>query len=549
MATNQVLNPLFTGGFFCVYLLMMKRTHLLVDNDPLEKILSGAEKLCKAVSITLGPRGRNVIFRKAGFKAAVTHDGVTVAKAVTLDDPAEDVAADLMKEAAAKMEATTGDGTTTVTILTYYMLKAAAERVKEGVNAMQAKQELDNLGEQAVAKIQEHVITDVGETELIQVATVASANADIGNDVGTAIFKAGQDTPVILNFSDSVDTYTELINGIRIPTGTASPYLIDQGTTKTEVEEPYIIVVDAILRDKEDVLPLLRAVSTLAPEDKKFLLVAQDISGDALSLMVVNKLRGFANISVVRVPQVIAAPSQYLEDIAISTGAKVLSRNTGYSIDDASLDHFGRASKVAIDFTETLIIDGAAIPEDLENYRQGLQETATKGKTAAERNFAQNRLTTLSQQVLSIHVGGQSQSEAEERHYRYEDAIGAARSALRMGVVPGGGSLLYLVGKELGFEALVTPFATVLYNAGLDAADATEFANKLDYGLGVDVTQPQKGVIDMVKAGILDPAESEIEAVKTAVAIAGLLLTSGAMIVEEVIKDDTPQPEYSLNQG
>jgi len=524
----------------------MKRTHLLLDNDPLEKIVSGAEKLYKAVSVTLGPRGRNVIFRKAGYQAAVTHDGVTVAKAVTLDDPAEDVAADLMKEAASKMEATTGDGTTTVTILTYYMLKAAADRVKDGENAMAIKQELDEIGDKAVRLIKQQVNKDVGEKELIQVAAVASADAEIGFDVGKAIFQAGQDTPVILNFSDSTDTYTELINGVRIPNGTASPYLIDQGTTKNEVEFPYIVVVDAILRDKEDVFPILKAIATLPPEEKKFLLVAQDISGDALSLLVINKLKGFANISVVRVPQSINAPSQYLEDLAISTGAKVLSRNTGLSIDDAAIEHFGRAEKVTVDFTETLIIDGKAIEEDLEAYRSGLQDTAKNGKTAAERNFARDRLTTLSQKVLSIHVGGQSQTEAEERHYRYEDAIGAARSALRHGVVPGGGGLLFLVGQELKFGPLQTPFLTVLENAGIDA---TKYSGDLEYGLGVDVTRPDKGLVNMIEAGILDPAESEIEAVKTAVAIAGLLLTSGAMIVEEVIENDKAQPEYSLSQS
>jgi chaperonin GroEL len=520
---------------------MIKRTHLLTDDAPLAKVLSGAAKVAKSVSVTLGPKGRNVIIRKAGFKAFMTHDGVTVAQAITLNDPTEDAVADLMKEAASNMEALTGDGTTTVTALTNAMLVGAAAEIRNGKNAMQVKRELEDLGEQAVTLIKEHVKDEVTEDELIKVATISSANAAIGKEIGEAVFKAGKDTPIILGMSESTETTIEVIKGIRISSGSASPYLFNEGAVKHEIEKPFIVVVDAVLRDREDVLPILQAINEVDPQDKKFLIVATDISSNALSLLIINKQRNFADISAVRVPSSINAPSQYLNDIAVSTGAKVLSRNTGNPLDRTSVEHFGRAEGVRIDLTETLIVGGEPDKHEFGMHKAQLDQIVKNGKSEAERKFAKDRLTILSQQVLSIYVGGQSESEAEEKHYRYEDAVGAARSALRGGIVPGGGVMLALIGNDLKWDALRVPYETVLYNAGLNTNDYT-----ITYGNGVDVMHPEDGVIDLYERGILDPAESEIEAVKTAVSIAGLLLTTGATVVEEIVHESS-EPQFSFN--
>lgn len=506
----------------------MIKTRLLTDGDPLANILAGAEKMYKAVSVTMGPRGHNVIFRKLGRKVAITHDGVTVARAVKLNDPAEDVGADLLREAASKLDATTGDGTTTVTVLAYHILKNAAELIEQGENPMTLKLALDGLSDDIVTTIKNQVDTDVTEKKLAQVATVAAGDKEIGEKVGEAIFAAGKDTPVIIGFSDSAETHIDVIDGFKIASGPASPYL--SGGVRDELENVRVAVVDAKLRDKNDVLPILKVLATVPPEERKVLLVCAEIAGDALSIMVLNKLKGFGGVMVARVPQNILGVTEYLTDVAMATGAKVLSRNTGNTISEPSLEDFGFAGRVITEPTETVIVRGQPIKEDLDNHKDELKKMA-KAKDAKSRKFAEDRLQTLEQKVVSIFVGGQSETEAEEKHYRYEDAVGASRAALRGGVLPGGGTVLYCIGGALDNAilgaALAEPLSQVLSNAGVEIPDG------IKPGYGIDVMNPDDGVVDLAARGILDPAESEIECVKTAISVAGLLMTAGAMVVDE----------------
>lgn len=522
------------------------KTHI-TDSDTLDIVLSGVEKLYKAVSATMGPRGAHVIIRKAGGRTFVTRDGVSVAKAFkNTDSAAEDVVSDLVREAATRLDATTGDGTTTVTVLTYHILKNAAELVKQGENPMKIKLALDALTETIVAKIKEVTSTKVTEKELIAVATISSGDAKIGEAVGKTIFEAGKDTPVLLGFSGDTETTTEVINGFKINSGPASPYLLEGAGMKLEIDNPKIIVVDAKLRDKSDVMPLLEQIAELPPEDKKFLLVCSEIAGDALSILVVNRLKGFAEIAVARVPDKINGKSEYLADLAVAVGAKVLSRNTGYSIANPSVKHFGSAEKVVVELNETVIINGQSVPEDLETHLHSLEELR-KNQEAAIRQFALDRLKTLEQKVVSIHVGGLTEAEAQEKHYRYEDALGASKSALRSGVVPGGGTLLYAISRDiigpLG-DALEAPMDKILGNAGIETWDPGD----IKPGVGIDILHPEDGIVDLVERGILDPAESEIECVRTAIATAGLLLTSGAMLVDEEERREA-EPALSFGQS
>jgi chaperonin GroEL len=507
------------------------KTHITDAENTLGIILSGVQKLYNAVSATMGPRGAHVIIRKAGGRTFVTRDGVTVAKGFSIPgNPTEDVASDLVREAASRLDATTGDGTTTVTVLTYHILKNAAELIDSGENAMKIKLALDAITETIVSKIKEHTNYDVTEKELIAVATISSGDVAIGEAVGKTIFEAGKDTPIMLGFSGDADTTTSIIDGFKINSGPASPYLLEGAGLRLEMDNPKIIVVDAKLREKNDVLPLLQQINDLPPEEKKLLLVCSEIAGDALSLLVVNRLKGFAEIAVARVPEDIQGKSEYLADLAMAVGAKVLARNTGNSIANPSLKHFGSAQKVTVELAETVIVGGRSVPEDLESHIASLEEAKTS-KKASVRAFAESRLKTLEQKIVSIHVGGLTEAEAQNNHYRYEDAVGAARAALRGGVVPGGGTLLYSIGGELDDDvlgaALGEPLAQVLWNAGIEVPDGVK------PGKGIDVMHPEDGVIDLVKRGILDPAESEIECVRTAVSVAGLLMTSAAMIVDE----------------
>lgn len=525
----------------------MIKTEILTDGDPLDAVLAGAEKLYKAVSTTMGPRGSNVIFRKHGKRVGVTHDGVTVAKMVKLNNEAEDVGADLLREAAMKLDATTGDGTTTVTVLAYNILKEAVEAIKAGESPMKLKLTLEALVPAITEQIEKHTDKDVTEKKLQDVASVASGSREIGEEVGSIVYEAGSDTPVMLGFSDNAKTYSEVIDGFKIDSGPASPYLLDGAGVRTEVTNPHVVVADAKLRDKEDVLPLLRLIASQPEGKRDFLLVCSDIAGDALSLMVVNRLKGFAQVAVARVPQHINSHSEYLSDVAIACGAQLLSRNTGNTIKEPKAEHLGKCDKVVVEPRQTTIVGGKSIPEDFDTRIADLRKFAKNATTSAERKFADDRIKTLEQKVVSIFVGGQSDSEAEEKHYRYEDALGACKAALRGGVVPGGGTLLFCIGAGLDNSilrnALRAPLFKVLDNAGVSADELI-----IDVGQGVDVTKPEDGTIDLVERGIIDPAESEIECVKTAIAIAGLLMTSGAMIID-VGEPDEVAIENSISQS
>ena len=528
----------------------MMITKISSTSDSLDAVLEGAKILYDAVSTTMGPRGSNVIFRKYGKRVGVTHDGVTVAKMVKIDDEMQDVGADLLREAAMKMDATTGDGTTTVTVLSYHILKEAVEAIKAGANPMKLKLAIDALQPEILAQIDKHTDKDITEKKLIDVASVASGSKEIGKEVGEVVFKAGKDTPILLGFSDNTETRAEVIKGFKIDAGPASPYLM-QGIVKTEIASPKILVADAKLRDKEDVLPLLKLIAQLPEDQRRVLLVCSDIAGDALSYMVVNHLKGFAQIAVVRVPAHINAQSEYLADVATSCGATLMSKNTGASIMEPEISYFGSAKRVTVEPNETIIAEGEPIKEDMDARIASLKDLQKNGKTIVARKFADDRLKTLEQKVVSIYVGGQSETDAEERHYRYEDAVGASRAALRGGIVPGGGTLLASIAETIGgvslegdlvARALVKPMTKVLSNAGI--------INELDEGIagvkvghGYDVMNPDDGVIDLVERGIVDPAESEIECIKTAIAIAGLLMTTGAMVVDQGEPDATQFPQ------
>lgn len=527
------------------------KTKILTDSEPLDVLLSGAEKLYKAVSVTMGPRGQNVIFKKYGKKTGVTHDGVTVAKLVEINDPAEALGAELLREAAMKLDATTGDGTTTVVVLAYNILKEAAEHIKAGESPMKLKLALEALQPEIIAQIDAHTDKDVTLKKLIDVASVSAGDKAIGKAVAEVMFVAGKDTPIMLGFSDSTETTTEVIKGFKIDSGPASPYLMEG--VKLEIIGPKIIVVDAKLRDKDDVLPILKLTAPMPDLERRFLVVCSDIAGDALQYMIANRLKGFADLAVARVPQHINSHAEYLADLAVATGAKVLSRNGANKLSDPLLEHLGSADRVTVEPRETVIINGHPIPEDLNIRIEQLKQFKKDAKTKPERKFAEDRLYTLEQKVVGIFVGGQSETEAEERHYRYEDAVGACRAALRGGVVPGGGTLLYDIGikliasKEtanniLG-QSLIQPLQKVWSNAGVVSED------KIDVGQGIDVMNPEDGIIDLVERGIIDPAESEIECIKTAISIAGLLMTSGALIVDELEKEDISHetsPEISV---
>jgi len=518
----------------------------ITTEDTTKTILNGAKKLYEAVSTTMGPRGSNVIFRKHGAKVAVTHDGVTVAKAVSLGEGTEDVGADLLREAAMKLDSTTGDGTTTVTVLAYHMLKAALKEIESGKNPMKLKLSLDKDQIQVLDAIKKHT-KEAGEEEIIQVAQVASGDKEIGQEVGELVNKVGKDTPIFLEMGEASETTQEVINGFKIYSGSASPYLLDESGVRHEARDVNVIVVDAKLRDKDDVMPILRLINTLEPTNRKILLVANEVAGDALSLLLVNTAKGLADIMVVKTPQTIKNSTDYLTDLAISTGGILLSRNGSHPLDKISSAHMGYAKRVIVELTETTIIEGVADQELLTTHRGHLEKLVDTATNSEVKKFAEERLQTLGQKIAIIRIGGQSGSEIEEKHFRYEDAVGAAKAAARGGVVPGGGTLFYelshSVKNPILKAALKAPIQKIYENAGIELND---YMNDIRAGYGVDVMNPDKGVINLISQGIIDPSESEEQCIRTAVAISGLLMTSGAIIVDE-IRENKNASEYEAS--
>ena len=515
-------------------------TEILSEQDTLDAILAGAKRLYDAVSVTLGPTGKNVLFQKLHKKPGVTHDGVTVAQLVSSNNPAEQVALEIMREAALKQDSVIGDGTTTVTVLTYAVLEEAIKMVRDGVNPMVLKRELDALLPDVVSRLEALVEKDVDQKTTVAVASVAAGDKEIGKMVGDVVFEAGANTPILLNFSDSDDTYAETIRGIRLEGGPASSYLLQE--SKETITSPYIFVVDAKLRQRDDVLPLLRTMSSFPEDQRNFLVICNDIAGDALSYMVANKVNGFANIAVSRVSSEVKNKSVYLGDIALMCGATVIAPNTPNNLRDHSADCAGGAKEVIVSLTDTVIVEGRGVEEDVAGRREELATAHKEAKTKSERSFIKERLKMLEQKVISIYVGGKSASDAEERHYRFEDAVGAARTALYGGVVPGGGTLLYHLSLELPIDtpakyaiasALRRPLHKVMENAGIDISK-----HSVSLGKGINVLAPDKGVVDLWEEGIIDPAKSEIESVKTAITVAGLLITSGAIIVDREVYDE-----------
>ena len=503
----------------------------IITDKALDTVYSGVKKLHDAVSVTMGPRGRNVVIRKNGARTAVTHDGVTVARSIKLKDRAEDSAAEILREAASKMEAVTGDGTTTVTVLTHALLDNFR---KSKMNPMELIPYLYLMEEEIVSKIKEEKLEPTREN-VVNAATVASGSKEIGESIGNLLFNAGHKTPVVLGFSDMDDTIIEEIDGVKIASGPASPYLADPSGANTEIEAVKVAVIDAKLRDKTEIIPILSLLSGMQPEDRKLLLVVNDISGDALALCVMNKLKGFAEIAVARVPQGIHSASEYLSDIALATGATLLSTNTEASVKQPTMEHFGSASRVIVSPGETLIVGGECSEKDMKKRIESLEKIEAT-KSGPFKKFAQDRLATLNQKVISIMVGGKSGTEAEEKHYRYDDCIGATKAALRSGVVPGGGTLLAGIAESMGNskvekavkKALWEPLRKVLFNAGITKIKERQF----DVGIGVDVLAPNLGIVDLVERGIVDPMESEVECVRTAFGAAALLLSMGAMVID-----------------
>lgn len=507
-------------------------TQVFLGKEALLNVMAGAEKVFSAVASTMGPRGRNAIIRKQGI-TFVTRDGVTVAECIKLENPAEQAGAELIQRAANTMNELTGDGTTTVTVLTYKILEEANKLIAAGHNPMVLKASLEDATAKVREYIESKVVKDLSLKQLTQVATIAASDKEIGEMIAQTVHQLGKDSMVTLQDGNTPKTSYELVDGMQIESGYASPYMItDDSTQSTSVKDAFVVLFDKTIRTKEEIMPILKLLNVDGKPNA--IIIAHEIAGDALSFLVMNRVKGAVEAVGINLPADIEDKTNYLHDIAAVTGGKVLSKSGELNEDNATLNDFGKIGSAVLKHNKTILTRGFGNKEDVERRKNGLAKELLD-KSQKIKN-GEERMAILEGRNAIITIGGSSPSDIQERHFRFEDAVGASKAAKRSGLTAGGGTTLLGASKELGEtpgetilkQALVEPAKQVLANAGLNAEARI---GTMDYNKGYDVTNPDVE-IDMLQAGVVDPAESTIKCLETSVSIACLLMTAGSLIVD-----------------
>jgi len=526
---------------------------ILFNESARTSLKSGVDILANAVKTTLGPKGRNVALDKKFGAPTVTHDGVTVAKEIELEDPFANMGAQLLKEAATKTNDAAGDGTTTATVLAQAIVTEGMRNVAAGANAMQLKRGIDLASEALVAKIRAMATEVSSKDEIAQVASISAADQEIGELISDVMDKVGKDGVITVEESKGLLFETEFTEGMQIDRGYLSPYFVSNPERMVaELEEPYILITDKKISSIQDILPVLEKVAnTRAP----FVIIAEDVDGEALATLVVNKLRGIIDVLAVKAPGFGDRRKEMLRDIAVLTGGQVISEEIGRKLETADIDDLGRARRIVATKDDTTFIEGhgdeGAIKGRIEQIRAQTEVTTSD----YDREKLQERLAKLSGGVAVIKVGAATETELKEKKHRVEDALSATRAAVEEGIVPGGGVALLnalsaldgieasgdiKTGIEILRRALEEPLRGIVANAGKDGAVIIDYvrreqAEQNNPNIGYDVISEQ--YVDMLKAGIIDPAKVTRSAIENAASIAGMILTTEALIT------DLPEPD------
>ncbi|MBQ3348378.1 chaperonin GroEL [Candidatus Saccharibacteria bacterium] len=511
-----------------------------------EKVLSGAKQLYDAVKVTFGPKGKNVIIEKEYGAPVITHDGVTVAEAVELPSKEESlgeaVGAKLIKAAAQKLNKVAGDGTTTVTVLTYNILAEANKLIAAGVNPMELRRGIEKAGAEIVAGIEKSAEKIAGDSKKIaEVATISAGDSEIGQLIAEVIAKIGKDGVVTVEAGQGLTMEQEIVEGFSYDKGYASAFFItDVNRQEAVFEKPLVLVCDKKIGAASEILPLLEKCAQAGKKD--LVIIAEEVEGEALSLLVLNKLKGVFNSLVLKAPSFGERRKEIMEDIAILTDATVVSADKGLKLEEVGLEVLGSCGKVIAEKDSTTIIKGAGAKPAVEARIELIHALAASAKTDYEREEYEKRAAALSGKVAVIKVGGVTETEIEEKKYRVDDAVAAVKAALADGIVTGGGVTLVNLatmlddgdaGAKIVKEALKAPFIHIMENAGLNAeALLDKVENSSKAGFGINVMTPEKGLVDLKKAGVIDPAKVTKEAVANAVSIAATAITMGALICE-----------------
>ena len=528
---------------------------LIFNEEARRKLLAGVEQISKAVKVTLGPKGRNVLLDKKFGAPTVTKDGVSVAKEVELADPYENMGAQLLKEVATKTNDVAGDGTTTATVLAYSMVKEGLKTVAAGMTPLELKRGIDKAVEIAVEEIKKNSKDIKDKEEISHVASVSANNdTEIGNTIADAMEKVGKDGVITVEESKTMDTSIEFVEGMQFDRGYISAYFVTDRDTMTCVyEDAFILIHDKKVSSMKDMLPLLEKV---AQSGKPLLIIAEDCDGEALSTLVVNSLRGTLRTCAVKAPGFGDRRKAMLEDIAILTGGEVISEEIGLKLENTDISQLGKAKTIKVDKDNTTIINGAGKQKDIQDRIAQIKAQIEDTTSDYDREKLQERLAKLAGGVAVINVGAATEVELKEKKHRVEDALSATRAAIDEGIVPGGAISLIQAAlaldkantdgltddEKIGFKivkrALEEPIRQIAENAGLDGAVIAERARNEKKGVGFDAAKMEW--VDMVKAGIIDPAKVTRSALQNAASNASLLLTTECAISDIPEKKEAP---------
>ena len=510
-----------------------------------EKVLSGAKQLYDAVKVTFGPKGKNVIIEKEYGAPVITHDGVTVAEAVELPNKEESlgeaVGAKLIKTAAQKLNKVAGDGTTTVTVLTYNILNEANKLIAAGVNPMELRKGIEKAGAKIVSEIDKVAEKIEGDSSKVaEVATISAGDSEIGKLIAEVISKIGKDGVVTVEAGQGLEMEQEIVEGFSYDKGYASPFFItDTNRQEAIFEKPLILITEKKISAANDILPLLEQVAQSGKKD--LVIIAEEVSGEALSLLVLNKLKGVFNSLVLKAPAFGDRRKEVMEDIAILTDATVVSEDKGMKLEEIGMEVLGSAAKIIATKDETTIIKGAGDKKAVTERINLIHAFAENAKSDYEKEEYEKRAAALSGKVAVIKVGGATETEIDEKKFRVDDAVAATKAALAEGIVTGGGVTLINAASKLDDSdagvkivknALEAPFVHIVENAGLNAQALLAAVKTAKPGKGVNVMEPEKGLVDLKKSGVIDPAKVTKEAVKNATSIAATAITMGALICE-----------------
>jgi len=528
-----------------------------------EAMIRGVNILADAVKVTLGPKGRNVVIDKSFGAPTITKDGVTVAKEIELSDKFENMGAQLLREVASKTSDTAGDGTTTATILAQAIVREGAKLVAAGHNPMDLKKGIDKAVEVCVESLKKLSKPTKDHKEIAQVGTISANNdSEIGNIIAKAMEKVGKEGVITVEEAKGMETTMDVVEGMQFDRGYLSPYFVtDADRMECVLEDAYILIYDKKISNMKDLLPILEQI---AKTGKPFIIISEEVEGEALATLVVNKLRGVLHCCAVKAPGFGDRRKAMLEDIAILTGGRVLSEETGFKLENAKLQDLGRAKRVVVDKDNTTIIDGAGKKEEIEarvkQIRNQIQETTSD----YDREKLQERLAKMVGGVAVIKVGAATETELKEKKARVEDALHATRAAVEEGIVPGGGVALIRtlpdlenlklegemrLGAEIVKKAILEPAKQIAQNAGFDGSVVVEKIKEGKGGFGFNAGTEEYE--DLLKAGIIDPTKVTRCALQNAASVAGLLITTECMITEKPEDKKAampggmpPMPEY-----